>query len=50
MGRNITGTLLEVASGHRPPSAIPEILASKDRRLAGKAAPAHALFLVKVLY
>ena len=50
MVRNITGTLLEVASGHRPPSAIPEILASKDRRLAGKAAPAHALFLVKVLY
>lgn len=50
MVRNITGTLLEVASGHRLPSSIPQILASKDRRCAGKSAPAHALFLVKVLY
>lgn len=50
MVRNITGTLLEVASKHRLPSSIPEIFASKDRRHAGKAAPPHALFLVKVLY
>lgn len=50
MVRNITGTLLEAASGHRPLSSIPEIFASKDRRLAGKSAPAHALFLVNVFY
>ncbi len=50
MVRNITGTLLEAASGSRFPSSIPYIFASKDRRTAGKAAPAHGLFLVKVLY
>jgi tRNA pseudouridine38-40 synthase len=50
MVRNITGTLLEIAEGQRLTSSIPQIFASKDRRLAGKAAPAHGLFLVKVLY
>lgn len=50
MVRNITGTLLEVAGEHRLASSIPLILTSKDRRAAGKSAPAHALFLVKVLY
>ncbi|QLH36500.1 MAG: tRNA pseudouridine(38-40) synthase TruA [Parachlamydiaceae bacterium] len=50
MVRNITGTLLEVASGHRSASSIPSLLHSKDRRLAGKSAPPHALFLFKVLY
>lgn len=50
MVRNITGTLLEAASGYRLPSSIPHIFASKDRRTAGKAVPAHGLFLVKVLY
>lgn len=50
MVRNITGTLLEVAHGQRLVSSIPHTLASRDRRNAGKAAPAHALFLAKVIY
>lgn len=50
MVRNITGTLLEVAHGHRLASSIPSILASKDRRCAGQSAPPHALFLTQVLY
>lgn len=50
MVRNITGTLLEVAQRQRLPNSIPHIFASKDRRLAGKAVPSHALFLVKVIY
>lgn len=50
MVRNITGTLLETASGKRLPSSIPHLLASKDRKAAGKAAPPHGLFLAKVEY
>lgn len=50
MVRNITGTLLEVATEQRKVSSIPEIFSSRDRRLAGKAAPPHALFLAQVLY
>lgn len=50
MVRNITGTLLEIASGKRKKETLPKILEAKDRRLAGKAADPHALFLTKVLY
>ncbi|KIC75398.1 tRNA pseudouridine synthase A 1 [Neochlamydia sp. EPS4] len=50
MVRNITGTLLEIACNKRSISSIPEIFASKDRRCAGKSAPPHALFLMKVIY
>jgi tRNA pseudouridine38-40 synthase len=50
MVRNIVGTLFEVAAGKRQRIEIAEILHSKDRRKAGKAAPAHGLFLVKVFY
>ncbi len=50
MVRNITGTLIEVATGKRSIEEIPKILAAKDRRLAGQAAPAHGLFLVRVDY
>lgn len=50
MVRNITGTLLEIANGSNLPSSVPHILASKDRRNAGRAAPAHGLFLIEVLY
>ena len=35
MVRIIAGTLLEVGRGHFPPSRIDEILASRDRQLAG---------------
>lgn len=50
MVRNIVGTLYDVARGKTSLNAIPGILASKDRRLAGQAAPPHGLFLVEVKY
>jgi tRNA pseudouridine38-40 synthase len=50
MVRNIAGTLLDVSYGKIPIEDIPSIFAAKDRRKAGKAAPAHGLFLVKVHY
>jgi tRNA pseudouridine38-40 synthase len=50
MVRNITGTILDVASGKIALQKIPEIMAGKDRRQAGQAAPAHGLFLMRVDY
>lgn len=50
MVRNIVGTLLEVASGKRPIEEIDRIFKAKDRKLAGQAAPPHALFLMHVNY
>jgi tRNA pseudouridine38-40 synthase len=50
MVRNIVGTLVEVGTGRWPGTRIPEILASRDRRQAGPAAPASGLFLVAVKY
>ena len=50
MVRNLVGTLLEIATHKRPLTSLPNILASKDRRLAGKTAPPQGLFLHKVVY
>ncbi len=50
MVRILVGTLLEVGRKRRPPSALTEILASRDRRQAGKTAPPHGLCLVEVHY
>lgn len=50
MIRNIVGTLLDVASNKLKAEAIPDIIFAQDRRKAGKAAPSHGLFLVKVKY
>lgn len=50
MVRNITGVLLEVASGKRKVEDIPLILQAKDRKVAGKAVLPHGLFLVEVKY
>ncbi len=50
MCRGIVGTLVQVGEGKFPPDAILEILASRDRRVAGATAPAQGLVLWKVFY
>ncbi len=50
MVRNVVGTLVEVGLGRRPADWVAEVLAGRDRRLAGPTAPAHGLHLLRVLY
>lgn len=50
MVRNIAGTLVEVGQGKRRPEEMSELLAARDRRLAGETAPAHGLVLERVWY
>lgn len=50
MVRNIMGTLLDVARGKMQMEEISELFEKQDRRLAGKAAPPHGLFLYQVDY
>ncbi|MCS7002992.1 MAG: tRNA pseudouridine(38-40) synthase TruA, partial [Dehalococcoidia bacterium] len=48
--RTVVGALVAVGAGRRSASDIASILASRDRRLAGPAAPGHGLYLVRVRY
>lgn len=48
MVRIIAGTLLEVGRHRYPPEHVAEILAGKDRNLAGPTAPACGLTLVQI--
>ena len=50
MVRTIIGTLIEVGLHKRQPDTIQNILDAKDRRAAGRTAPAHGLYLVQVHY
>jgi tRNA pseudouridine38-40 synthase len=50
MIRNLVGTLLEVGRGKTTPQEFAAILAAKDRTMAGPTAPAHGLWLKRVLY
>jgi len=50
MVRILVGTLLEVGRGKHRFSHVREVLASRDRRQAGKTAPPHGLCLVEVHY
>lgn len=50
MVRNIVGTLLDICARKIALEEIPSIFQAKDRRLAGRAAPAHGLVLAKVNY
>lgn len=50
MVRNLVGSLVEVGQGKHPPEWMGELLAGRDRRLAGPTAPAHGLVLLRVRY
>lgn len=50
MVRNLVGTLLDVCTGKIAQRDLPAILAAKDRKRAGRAAPPQGLFLVSVQY
>lgn len=50
MVRTIAGMLLAVGRGWNRPEDIQEILAARDRKKAGKTAPAHGLYLQSVTY
>jgi tRNA pseudouridine38-40 synthase len=48
--RNMVGTLIEIGRGHWAPEYVSEILASRDRSLAGPTAPARGLCMQWVRY
>ncbi|WP_162829794.1 tRNA pseudouridine(38-40) synthase TruA [Desulforamulus hydrothermalis] len=50
MVRIITGTLLDIGMGKIPPSAMAQIIAARDRTLAGTTVPPQGLCLMEVEY
>lgn len=50
MVRNIVGVLTEVGGGARPAAWIDELLAARDRRAGGTAAPARGMTLWRIGY
>ncbi len=50
MVRNLVGSMVEVGRGEKSPKDFSDILRAKDRRLAGKTAPAEGLYLQEVFY
>ncbi len=50
MVRNIVGTLMDVGMGKREPDSLGELLATRDRRMAGATAPPQGLCLLQVRY
>ncbi len=50
MVRAIVGTLVEVGMGKRPPASLKDILFARDRSAAGRTAPPHGLYLIRVDY
>jgi tRNA pseudouridine38-40 synthase len=50
MVRTIVGTIVEVGLGRQPVEWLAEVLASEDRRRAGRTAPPHGLCLIAVQY
>lgn len=47
--RIMVGTLVDVGLKTKKPDDVRKILLSRDRKLAGKTAPAHGLFLARIL-
>ena len=50
MVRNLVGSAVDVGRGARPVEWMAQVLASRDRKLAGPTAPAHGLVLLRVRY
>lgn len=50
MVRFLVGTMIDVASGQRPPEDVAMLLESSDNHRVSPPAPAHALFLDHVEY
>lgn len=50
MVRAIVGTMVNIGLGKLKPNDLHNIIASKDRGKAGFSAPAHGLYLVKIVY
>lgn len=50
MVRTLVGTLLDLGSGKIDFQAFKEIVLSHDRKQAGRAVPAHGLYLKKIVY
>jgi len=50
MVRNIVGTIVEVGMGKLSAEDIPSIIEGRKRSAAGICAPAHGLYLIKILY
>ncbi|MBU6950809.1 tRNA pseudouridine(38-40) synthase TruA [Hahella sp. HN01] len=50
MVRNISGTLMAVGTGKKPPDWVADVLASKKRSKAGVTAPPFGLYLTSVTY
>lgn len=50
MVRTMVGTLLEVGHGKRDPESLPDLLATRNRKLAGASAHAQGLCLYRVRY
>jgi tRNA pseudouridine38-40 synthase len=50
MCRGIVGTIVQTGQGKFSAADVKEMLARKDRRVAGMSAPAHGLVLWKVIY
>jgi tRNA pseudouridine38-40 synthase len=50
MVRNLVGTLVDVGQGKRPAASMPALVASRDRKKAGRTAPPQGLCLEEVFY
>lgn len=50
MVRAMAGTLIKIGTGSWPPERVAELLAARDRALAGPTAPAKGLCLMEVQY